>query len=451
MDIADLPTIQFPLVEGELEYYPLGEAHLTSPSKYSRMNSSTSQETSKVELSAHFSQSGADIVSKHHSDENETKKYKFRLVNPSRMEVKPTGEADQVPLDVRRALSYASFYDVTTPTPNRLHGLDYLCSLHIPLISATDERHPLVRVASTALSSTLKMYSIILGFVISTGEFNPEKIGVKLDVGPIFSDKDVRLQVAEKIVDSCEIDEPTSLPKERNVNLVRWHTEDTSESPPFTVPASRNHRTEECPYLSIFTVKSEGDSYVVASVFTRFSIERMWFRIQDEQKGIAVLENTDKFSPDGMPPLEVFYELEMRGISIQNVPTVSDSQPLGETLNSIEAIVKRIENSHSLDNDLVEQYEMNYRDLFTMLYSLNRLIQQQPEQTRNSMDRLIREHELPINRYAESPAQAEPELSDTATIEKVTELLSDVISDVGGGAEVREVVNNLRWDGNLSD
>jgi hypothetical protein len=168
VDIADLPTISYPIVDEPLEYYPLGEAHLASPTDRDAVDASTWEDTRTVDLQLQAATSGADVVCTHHlADATDPEGYVFRLTDSRRTELRPNGDDDRIPVNVRRALLWTGFADLTAPAPRRPHELDYLCSLHATLASAATDTHPLLQVAMSTLSALLKSYALGLSLQIS--------------------------------------------------------------------------------------------------------------------------------------------------------------------------------------------------------------------------------------------------------------------------------------------
>lgn len=450
MDIADLPTISFPIVDGPLEYYPLGEAHLTPPTDHDAVTASTWAGTDEVELQLQASESGADVVCTHrHADDDE--EYVFRLTDPHRTELRPTGDHDHIPLNVRRALVWAGFADPTAPAPRRPHALDYLCSLHATLATAADDHHPLVQVAASTLSALLKTYALGLSLQISIPEENFEfdDLGIGI-VGDVFTDPDRRREIGDAIVTRYDLDGPAILPKVRDIDMIEWHAEEPPTEPPYTVPASRDHRGEELPAVTVLLLRSDGDLHLRATVLTRFSVEQYWFRIHDEENRVAVLERAGDDDAARMPPVEVYYELFTRGFSVSNIPNIPNGESLSTTVQMVDDIVARVESAFPVRHDSAEWAQNQYRDLVSMLLGLDRMRQAAPAATKRAMDAVTRDHHLPIESYASSPIMSEADLREPETIEAVVQALGAVSDRIdGSGAEIRNIVADLRWDADL--
>lgn len=451
MDIADLPTISFPIVDGPLEYYPLGEAHLTPPTDHDAVTASTWAETAEVELQLQASTSGADVVCTHRRAGGDADEYVFRLTDPQRTELRPTGDHDHVPLNVRRAVMWVGFADPTAPAPRRPHAMDYLCSLHATLATAADDHHPLVQVATSTLSALLKTYALGLSLQISIPEedFQLEDLGIGV-VGDVFTDADRRREIGDAIVTRYDLDGAAILPKIRDIDLIEWHTEEPPTEPPYTVPASRDHRGEELPAVTVLVLRSDGDLYLRATAFTRFSVDQYWFRVQDEENRVAVLEHTDEDDTARMPPVAVYYELFTRGFSVSNVPSIPNGESLSTTIEMVDDIVAHVETAFPVRHDSAEWAQNQYRDLVSMLLALDRMRQADPEATKRAMDAVTRANRLPIESYASSPIVSESNLREPETVEAVVQALGAVSDRIeGSGAELGEVVADLRWDADL--
>ncbi|WP_338742396.1 hypothetical protein [Haloplanus salilacus] len=457
MDITDLPTISYPIVDGPLEYYLLGEAHLATPTDRDAVDASTWADTRTVDLQLQAATSGADVVCTHHlvdaTDADDSDRYVFRLTDPRRTELRPNGDYERIPVNVRRALLWTGFADPTAPAPRRPHELDYLCSLHATLASAATDSHPLVQVAMSTLSALLKTYALGLGLQISIPdeEFSLDDLGLGV-VGDVFTDADRRREVAAEIVTRYDVDGAAVLPKVRDIDMIEWHADEPPTEPPYTVPASRDHRGEALPAVTVLLLRSDGDLYLRATAFTRFSFDQYWFRIQDEESRTAVLEHTRDDGAGTMPPVEVYYELYTRGFTVDNLPRIPDGESLAKTVHRVDDIVAHVEGTFGVRHDSAAWAQEQYRDLVSMLLVLERMREATPAATDRAMDAVTDGHPLPIESYAASPIVSEGDLHDPETIEAVVESLGAVSDRIdGAGRHLADVVDGLRWDGNLDD
>jgi len=451
MDIGDLPTISFPIVDGALEYYPLGEAHLTPPTAHGAVDASTWADTEEVDLQLQISTSGADVVCTHRGADGDAKEFVFRLTDQQRLELKPTGDHDAIPLNVRRALVWAGFADPTAPAPRRPHALDYLCSLHATLATAADDHHPIVQVAASTLAALLKTYSLGLSLQISIPEeeFQFDDLGIGI-VGDVFTDPDRRREIGDAIATRYDLDSPAILPRVRDIDMIEWHTDEPPSDPPYTVPASRNHRGEEVPAVTVLLFRSDGNLYLRATALTRFSVDQYWFRVQDEEHRVAVLEHTSGDVPARMPPMEVYYELFSRGFSVSNVPSIPDGESLPTTVEMVDDIVAHVEAAFPVRHDSAEWAQNQYRDLVSMVLAIDRCRRAAPEATRRAMDEVTNAHPLPFETYANSPIMSERDLREPETIEAVVQSLGDVSDRIDGSqAQIRDLIADLRWDADL--
>jgi hypothetical protein len=454
MDIADLPTVSYPIVDGPLEYYPLGEAHLASPTDRDAVDASTWADTRSVDLQLQVATSGADVVCTHHrADATDPDRYVFRLTDPRRTALRPNGDDGHIPVNVRRALLWTGFADPTAPTPRRPHELDYLCSLHATLASAAADSHPLLQVATSTLSASLKTYALGLALQISIPDedFSLDDLGIGV-VGDVYTDDDRRREIAAEIVTRYDVDGAAVLPKVRDIDLIEWHEDDPPTEPPYTVPASRNHRGEARPGVTVLLLRSDGDLYLRATAFTRFGFDQYWFRIHDEETRTAVLERTGDDRTGTMPPVEVYYELYTRGFTIDNLPRIPDGESLPTTVELVDDIVASVEGTFDVRHDSAAWAQERYRDLVSMLLALERTREATPGATNRAMDAVTAEHPLPIETYAASPIVSEGDLHDPETIEAVVEALGAVVDRIdGAGRHVAETVDDLRWDESLDD
>lgn len=450
MDISDLPTLEFPLVEGELEYYPFGEAHLHSPTDEVGVTKSTWDETEKVDLAFHSTESRASIVADHHAADDDVESYRFRITDFPKLRIRVQDDPENVPINVYRAIAFCGFEDPTAPTPNRPHGFDYLCSLLLPLQESTTEMNPLLQTAAVALSANLKVYALSMSIEVSfaSSDLNFEDINFGEYMGSILSSGESRLAIAQQLAEKFELAEYAILPKFRTIHLTETESGSPPDQPPFTIPATTDHHGQEFPFVNIQSINND-EPFVIADALTRFSLQRYRFRYLDRDNRRVVLQNPGNHSPDGLPPLPVIYELYTRGITVQNIPQIPEGESLLETLQTIDALVAHVSEAFEtpLNDDGAPLH--NYRDLYTMLYALATLRQRSPRKVYDAIKETTGQTELPLEQYATNPIQSQGDLASDEMQSKVTELLSAPIQEIAPD-HVEDTLEDLRWDAELN-
>jgi hypothetical protein len=431
------------------EYYPLGESHLAPPSDVDSDDDETlwdDDESIKVNISS--THTGIDIICKHQHEGAGNYNYNFRITDPSRLQIGITNcEPFEVPQTVRRILGKNNFYDCQSPSPNRLHAFDYLCSYDVLVYSSLSDRHPFLRAVGSALTLACVNYAQAAGIEASIASDSWPRILNDIDTSGALLDLDSRIAVARALKDNEEIKEKATIPARRLPAFIFEKTNKWPDNPPVSLPASRTHREPNTPAINVFSSKFEGNVYYNGIVMTRYGMENYRFKLFSSENREVAVEWPEKSESkiNQYPPLELVHEITGRSITINNIHYPTESDNFINVLLELDSLVAKLEREHPITTSVGLSKQLEYRDLYGMALTLTRICNNSKADTDSILNQAMSKSEFPIHGIYE-PENLLRFIRTPEDIAKITKEIADTIELFDEFDLADQTVKSLRWD-----
>lgn len=431
------------------EYYPLGESHLVPPSEVEANTDETLwEEHESVSVSVSSTQSGVDIIFTCQENGEDGEKYNFRITDLARLQVGITNrKPSDVPITIQRILAKNNFYHNLSPSPNRLHAFDYLCSYDLPVYSSLSDRHPFLRAVGSALTLACIRYAQTAGIDSSIVSDNWPSILDSIDTSGAILDQDSRIRVARALKDSEIIREKATIPARRLAAFLYEKTGRWPEKPPVSLPASPGDRETNTPAVNVFSSRSEGSVYYNGIVMSRYGIESYRFKlISSDNREIAIeWPEKDEAKINQYPPLELIHEIIGRSITITNLHYPTEPKNFVDVLYEIDKLVAKIEKEHPVTTSITKNGQLRYRDLYGMALTLTCMCNNSEKDTDPILDEAVSKSEFPIHGIYE-PENLLKYIRTPEDIIQMTEEVADAITLFNQPDIAKQTINNLRWD-----